>query len=71
MKQFTKAGLANTLQVAAVLILFGYPGCSPDRTSPVSSYSAKAPAVADTIRQLKPIDLKSLQAGERDILLKP
>ncbi|MBL0183390.1 MAG: hypothetical protein IPP96_14300 [Chitinophagaceae bacterium] len=71
MKQFTKAGIANTLQVAAVLILFGYPGCSPDKTSSNSSYSAKSPAAADTTRQLKPVDLKSLEGEKHTIVLKP
>ncbi len=48
MKHFTKSDIANTLQLVAVLLLFGYPGCSPDKTSSKSSYSEKIPTVADT-----------------------
>lgn len=71
MKQFTKAGIANTLQVAAVLILFCYPGCSPDKTSSGSSTATKVPAAADTTMHLKPIDLRSLEGEEKTVLLKP
>jgi len=71
MKQFTKAGIANILQVAAVLILFCYPGCSPDKTSSRSSAKVNAPQTADTTRQLKPVDLRSLETEKKAIVLKP
>jgi hypothetical protein len=69
MKRLTKSGLANTLQIAAILIMFGYPGCSSDKVlkEPVPAFSI--PPAANTAAQVKTNLLKPWKGQQKWILL--
>jgi hypothetical protein len=70
MKRLTKSTLANTLQIGAILIMFGYPGSSPDK-APIETTSAfNIPPAIDTTVRLNTGLFKSVEGYTISILLK-
>jgi hypothetical protein len=70
MKRLTKSTLANTLQIVAILIMFGYPGCSSGKVSKETASAAGMPTVTDTVVQVRSNLLKPPAVQQQWILLK-
>ena len=70
MKHLTKSGLATTLQIAAILIMFGYPGCSADKMNKEPVSVIPAPVVGDTPAQLKSNLFEPGKGFQKWVLLK-